>query len=105
MKDIITPSQAGLDAGVLDTQVYRAGNIMSVQIGALEYAPELGIDLAYFLSEDFRFQNESFKSYLIQILANYSINVESVVEVVNSLYSQLTFSVPPSDNGGGLIAR
>jgi hypothetical protein len=103
--DIVTPSGAGLDAGAIDTSIYRAGNILSVQIGNLEYAPDLGIDLAYFLSEDFIFQNESFKSYLVQILANYSINVESVIEVINSLYTNLTFKIPPSDSGGGLIAR
>ncbi len=105
MIDIVTPSENGLDAGAINTQIYRAGNILSVQIGALEYAQEFGIDLAYFLSEDFVFQNESFKSYLIQILANYSINVESVLTVIESLYSDLTFKIPPSDSGGGLIAR
>ncbi len=59
MTDIVS---IGADIGLYDSQSPRAANILSVQLGALEYAPTLGIDLAYFLQEDFRFQNESFKS-------------------------------------------
>ncbi len=93
------------DIGLLDTQIMRASNILSVQIDALEYEPELGIDLKYFLSEEFRFQNESFKAYLIQRLASYSINVASVVEVVENLYNNYTFNLTPDESSDSLIAR
>jgi hypothetical protein len=105
MKDIIPPSQSGLDAGALDTLTPRATNILSIQIGALEYAPDFGIDLKYFLSEDFKFQDSSFKAYLIQILANYSINVASIEEVVENLYKQYNFNIVPAETQGALIAR
>lgn len=93
------------DIKVLDTQTNRAANILSVQIGALEYAQDLGIDLKYFLSEDFKFQNESFRSYLIQVLANYGINVAIVDEEVQNLFTKLKIGISPSSNDGTLVAR
>ncbi len=104
MTDIISLNN-GEDLGVFDTQTSRAGNILSTQIGALEYAPDLGIDLKYFLSEDFRFQNESFRSYLIQILANYGINVAEVNETINDLSSKYTFQLVPDETSTGLLTR
>lgn len=95
----------GDDLNMFDTQTSKAGNILSIQIGSLEYADELGIDLAYFLSEDYQFQNESFRSYLIQVLANNGINVASVLETVENLYTQLTFNLSPSETDTSLVAR
>jgi hypothetical protein len=102
MIDIVSIDE---DIGFFDSQTTRALNILSVQVGALEYAPDLGIDLRYFLSEDFRFQNEAFKAYLVQVLANYSINVASVIEVIESLYVNYTFNLSPAETTTGLIAR
>jgi hypothetical protein len=104
MIDIVSATD-GLDLGLFDTQAPRAANILSVQLDALEYAPDLGIDLAFFLSEDFRFQNESFKAYLIEVLANRGINVASLVDEVENLFSQYTFNLAPDETSTGLIAR
>lgn len=104
MIDIIEAPD-GMDMGVLDTQIPRATNILSVQIGSLEYAPDFGIDLAFFLSEDFRFQNESFKAYLIESLANRGINVASLAETIHELYSNFIFNLTPEESGGGMITR
>lgn len=104
MIDIVS-AETGTDMGVLDTQTMKAANILSVQLGALEYAQDLGIDLKYFLSEDFKFQNESFKSYLIEVLANRGINVSSVVETVEALFSQYNFNLSPEETSTGLVAR
>lgn len=95
------------DIQFFDTQTTKAANILSIQIGSLEYAQDFGIDLKYFLDENFRFQNESFKAYLIERLANSAINVASVIDTVYSLYSKYTFNLARSteNNGGGLIAR
>lgn len=102
MTDIIN---VGEDIGLYDTQTSKAGNILSVQLGDLEYAPDLGIDLAYFLSEDYSFQNESFKSYLVEVLANNGINVSSVTETIESLFEQYTFNISPEETSTGLVAR
>lgn len=103
MTDIISSDSDGL--GLYDTQTVRAANILAVQLGHLEYAQELGIDLKFFLSEDFSFQNESFKAYLIQVLANQGINVSSVLDVLESLQANYTFKLVPDTTSTGLIAR
>lgn len=103
MIDIIGADANGLHT--FDSQTPRAANILSVQYGSLEYEPELGIDLDFFLSEQFRFENEAFKSYLIQVLANRGINVSSVVETIESLFNQMTIYIKPDETSTGLIAR
>lgn len=95
----------GQDIGLFNTQTTRAANILSVQLGTLEYAQDLGIDLRYFLSEDFRFQNDSFKAYLVETLASRGINVTQVVEQIDSLFSTLNFNLAPDENNSGFIAR
>ncbi len=100
----ITGVTAG-DIGVVDTQASKAANVLSVQIGALEYAPLLGIDLKYFLSEDFRFQNASFRAYLVEILANNGINVASVRENIENLFSTYQFNLTGQESNQGLVAR
>lgn len=104
MIDIVSANQ-GQDLGIYDTETMRAANILSVQLRSLEYAKDLGIDLEYFLFEDFQFQNDSFKAYLVQVLANRGINVSSVTEILNTLYSQYTFNIASNENSTGLIAR
>ena len=103
MIDIIDFNSSGML--VYDTQTERAANILSVQLGSLEYAPDLGIDLRYFLAEKIQFQNESFKAYLVETLANRGINVTSVIEVLESLASHYTINLSPQENSTGLVAR
>lgn len=104
MIDIISFND-GEDLGVQNTQVPRAANILSVQLGALEYAQEIGIDLKYFLSQDFKFENESFRAYLIEVLANSGINVSKVTDLVNNLYNNFIFELAPEETDSGLVAR
>lgn len=103
MIDIVSQGN-GLDIGLFDTQTVRAANILSVQIGNLEYAPTLGIDLAYFLSPDFIFQNESFKSYLVEVLANSNINVATLTETIDQLFTTYGFNLS-AEQKSGFIAR
>lgn len=104
MIDIVS-NETGLDMGVVDTQTSRAANLLSTQIQSLEYADDFGIDLKYFLSDEFRFQNESFRAYLIERLANWGINVSDVIDVAESLHRQYTFELTPAETSSGLIAR
>jgi len=103
MIDIVDFTPKGMD--VYDTQTERAANILSVQIGSLEYAQDLGIDLRYFLTENIKFQNASFKGYLVQSLANRGINVASVLEVLEALSSNYTINLSPEENSTGWVAR
>lgn len=102
MTDVVS---LGDDLGMYSTQNYRAKNILSVQLGALEYAQDLGIDMKYFLSEDFKFQNDSFKAYLVEVLANAGINVASVSEEIDNLFVTFGFNLSPEETTSGLVAR
>src|SRR5690348_6038468 len=101
----IVEAQDGVDLRLFDTQTTRAANILSVQLGSLEYAKDLGIDLSFFLSEAFRFQDESFKAYLIQVLADRGINISNLIDTVENLFRQYTLNISPDETNTGLIAR
>lgn len=104
MIDIVS-SENGVDLGLFDTQTGRAANLLSIQIQTLEYADDWGIDLKYFLNEDFQFQNASFKAYLIERLANWGMNVAQLIDIVNGLFNQYIFELAPEETSTGFVAR
>lgn len=103
MIDIVSSDENGMET--YNTQTERAANILSVQLGALEYEKTIGIDLRYFLSDELRFQNESFKAYIVQVLATKGINVANLVETIEDLASRFTINLTPDETSGGMIAR
>lgn len=103
MMDIVGFTSEGMQT--FDTQTERAANILSVQLGALEYAQDLGIDLRYFLTETIKFQDDSFKAYIVQALASRGINVASMIEVLNNLDSDYNINLSPEENTTGMVAR
>lgn len=95
----------GKDLTVLRSDIYRAGNIMRTQLGYLEYAPRVGIDMRYFLESDFAIQNESFKSYTVQRLMESQVNVLNAMTVINDLFQNINYLIgDPNQIGEGLIA-
>lgn len=97
-------STDGADLSLARTDVSRAANVLSIQVGSLEYAPEFGIDLKFFLGSDYQLQNESFKAYCVERLLAHRVNVVNAIEVLNRLYSSITFLVGDNDTGTELIA-
>jgi hypothetical protein len=104
MIDIVSAND-GEDFGIQDTQAPRAANILSVQFGALEYEPDLGPDLKFFLAKEFNFENEAFEAYLITLLANRGINVTEVIKQGETLSENYIFKIRPEQNDTSLIAR
>lgn len=103
MLDIVEVSD-GKDLGMADAVVSKAANVLSVQLGTLEYEPTFGVDLKFFLESPLEFQNESFKAYLIQRLTENQINVAGVTSVLETLFQQLTFKVGDlSQNAKGFV--
>ena len=102
MIDIISVDDSGMD--VLDTQVQKAENALAVQRGSLDYAPDFGVDIGYFLTEAIRFQDESFKAYLVQVLANNSINVESLTEVMSALSTAYNINLTKEESSTSFIS-
>jgi translation initiation factor IF-2 len=103
MIDIVSAGPTGL--ATFNTQTERAANILGVQLGALEYEKTIGIDLRYFLSEELKFQNESFKSYIVQVLATKGINVANLIETIEALASNFNINLTPEETTAGMIAR
>lgn len=93
------------DLVMFDTQTPKAANILSIQLGSLEYALEFGIDLRYFLQNGIKFQNESFKSYLIERLANQGVNVSSLIDTLEPLFAEYNFNLAPEEVSTALVAR
>jgi hypothetical protein len=105
MRDITEIPQDGRDLQIANSVVPKAANVLSIQLGYLEYAQDFGVDLRYFLQSNLRFQNASFLSYLVTRLTQHQINVVEVLATLKSLYEQFTFNVSDADNNsGGLIA-
>lgn len=103
MLDIIEVND-GEDLTVFDSTAGKAANVVSTQLGTLEYAPTFGVDMKFFLESPLEFQNESFKAYLIQRLTEHQINVTGVTEVLEALLQRLTFFVGDlSQKGKGLV--
>lgn len=95
----------GEDLRLFDAQTSKAANVLSVQLGSLEYAKDFGIDLRFFLNENFQFQNESFKAYCIQRLSESHVNVNQVLDVLGGLFRELTFVVGDSEKDTGGFIR
>lgn len=102
MIDIIDLNEDGMET--YDTQVKKAENILAVQLGSLEYAPDFGVDIKYFLTESIRFQDDSFKAYLVQVLASNGINVESLIEVIEALSAEYNINLSKEENSSSFIA-
>lgn len=93
------------DMRIMETDIPKGTNILSIQLGSLEYQQDFGIDLDYFLNEKIKFQNESFKAYLTQRLAAYGVTVASLEDVAHNLYRDYIFNLAPVENDTGFMAR
>lgn len=102
MLDIVELND-GEDLKVVDSIVSKAGNVLSVQLGALEYAQDFGVDTRYFLESDFQIENSSFKSYCVQRLIEHQVNVSAVTELLDTLFEKYTFHVNASEDAKGFI--
>jgi phage baseplate assembly protein W len=93
----------GSDLYVFDSGIKKAENVMTTQLGSLAYAPTFGCDINFFLDDKFSFQNEAFKSYLIQRLAESLIDISSIVEETETFAKTLTFNLSENKTDGGLV--
>lgn len=96
MRDIVSTTD-GLDLGVALSSVPKAANVLSTQLGELEYASDFGVDKKYFLDDNFLFQSDSYRAHLIQRLTEAQINVGQVVGTIDTLFATYSFGItePP----------
>ncbi len=91
------------DLTIIKSTVKKAANVLSVQLGTLEYLPLFGVDLKYFLDSELVFQNETFKAYLVERLTQHQINVAEIVDAFNTLFTKYTIGTGDLIKGEGLI--
>jgi trans-2-enoyl-CoA reductase len=103
MLDIVK-IEDGKDLQIADSAVPKAANVIGTQLASLEYAPNLGVDLKYFLQSDFQIPVLSFKTYLVQRLLQHQVNVSQCVSQIEALFNQFTFFVDDANKDAkGLI--
>lgn len=88
------------DLVIVSSELPRAANLIDVQLGDLEYQPDWGVDLAYFLNPDYEIQAESFESYLLQRIAFWGMNVLDFVASQHKFTRDMIFRFgqPKEDN-------
>lgn len=99
----IVEVREGADLGLARSDIARAGNVLSVQLGSLYFAPGFGVDLKYFLQSEYQFQNESFQAYLVNRLVESQVNVVQCVSVVETFYHKYVFEIGQPNNTQGFI--
>lgn len=103
MLDALTPIQ-GKDLPVLDSIAPKAGNVVNIQLGSLDFSPNFGVDLKYFITDEFQFQATSFKAYLVQRLTQHQVNVAQVVSILDGFTQKNTFTVGEIQSATGGIS-
>lgn len=88
------------DLQIANTDVFKAENILNIQIGTLYYAQTLGIDLARFIDPGIEIQPETFRAYTIQELTRQGVQLETVSTVIDEFITNLTYVATEPDAEG-----
>lgn len=80
------------DLEFLSSELPRAENLISTQVGDLYYRQDWGVDLAYFLNPDYTIQAEAFESYLLQRIGYWGMNVINFVAEQGKFIRQMIFN-------------
>jgi hypothetical protein len=79
---------------IIDTHIYKARNILSVQKGGLKYDLEAGVDKDYFVNNDIKFKRNAFISYLTQELIFQNVTVVNNTEdLTNAMVEKISINV------------
>ena len=81
-----------------NTDVFKAENILNIQINSLYYAQDLGIDLARFVNSDVEIQPKTFRAYTVQELTRQGVQLQTVATAINQFMSTITYkATEPSE--------
>ena len=69
--------------------IWKAKNVMKTQIGSVNYLPEFGCDLEfYIINTNYNIQTQAFKNYLTERLIESNIQVATILKV-DELFSTI----------------
>jgi ribosomal protein L27 len=66
-----------------DTQIYKAGNILSVQKGSLRHDKEIGVDRDYFLNSEIKFKKSAYFACQVRELIFQNVSIVNYMDVEN----------------------
>lgn len=89
-----------IDGGrVIDTDLFKAQNLLYTQNGSLYYLPTFGIDLSLFFSQDYNIQYESFKAYVTDSMVQNGINIVKIDESISKFINTMILTIGGNKNG------
>jgi hypothetical protein len=91
------------DIQIVNTDVYKADNLLKTQVGSLVYAMDFGIDLKYFLNPDFEIENNVFINYLQQRISEFSITIANLERVTENFTEKVSIKIDSNETAGNLI--
>lgn len=80
------------DLEFLPSELPRAENLITTQLGDLFYQPDWGVDLAYFLDPNYTIQAEAFESYLLQKMGFWGMNILNFIAKQQKFIRQMIFN-------------
>lgn len=90
MLDIETLNNGGR---VIDSDLFKAQNLLTTQKGSLYYLSEFGINLDMFFSQNYNIQFESFKSYITDAMAQNGINIVGLGQSIETFTNTLLLTI------------
>lgn len=91
------------DLRTAETDVYKAENLLMVQIRTLYYVQDFGIDLIRFINPGVEIQVETFKAYTIDRLIANGIKVFSVQSTLDKFIRNLTYTIAEPTEADNVI--
>lgn len=103
MRDIVLFDSSKGDSVIVDTDLYKADNLLHVQEGDLLYMTDFGIDLKYFFNPDFKIENIVFVNYLQQQIAKWHMNIIDLKSTLDNFIEKIQITLAPSEENNVVI--
>jgi len=83
---------------ILETDVFKAENLLSTNIGSLYFLPLFGISMDLFFDQDYNIQFESFSAYITDTMVNFGIDILSTRKQIDKFISELIMNIGDTKN-------
>jgi hypothetical protein len=83
---------------LIDSDIYKATNLLETPINHLYYQPDFGLDYDVFFNQDFDIQFETFKSIASDVLVRWGVNVINHKSELEPLYEKMKIYVGSTRN-------
>ena len=91
------------DLTVFNSKIFKASNVLKVQLGDLFFQQNFGIDKKFFFSSEFVFQNESFKTHLVEKLSEWNVDSNISSDLARKFMRDIEIKINDNDESGRLI--